>query len=163
MTPERWQQVKEIFHSALQHEPDRRSVFITDACGADEALRHEVESLMASHEKEGDFIDSPAYEVAGGLLTGEQSELKARQTLGSYEIIAFISRGGMGEVYLAKDTRLGRNVALKFLPSSLAGDLDRLRRFEREARRQHLADGVEVARVGLWVPPRGSGSVFGNS
>ncbi|HZE69159.1 MAG TPA: protein kinase [Pyrinomonadaceae bacterium] len=134
MTPQHWQKVKEIFQSALGRAPGERSAFLASACGGDEALRQEVESLIASHEKDGSFIDSPAYLAAAELLADEQAELKPGQTIDSYEVISFISRGGMGEVYLAQDKRLGRKVALKLLPSSLTRDSDRLRRFEQEAR-----------------------------
>jgi Tol biopolymer transport system component len=133
MTPERWQKVKEIFHSALQHEADKRSVFLSNACGSDELLRQEVESLISAHQKGGSFIDSPAFEAAAELIVDE-GKLKAGQTLGSYEVLSFVSRGGMGEVYLAQDKRLGRKVALKLLASQFTKDSDRLRRFEQEAR-----------------------------
>ncbi len=133
MTPERWLQVKEIFHSALQHEPAQRSVFLSNACGGDELLRQEVESLISSHDKDGSFIDIPAYEVAAELIV-DGGKLKAGQTLGSYEVLSFVSRGGMGEVYLAQDKRLGRKVALKLLASQFTKDSDRLHRFEQEAR-----------------------------
>ena len=95
MTPERWQRVKEIFQSALDRAPEERSSYLACECGGDEALRNEVESLIASHEKDGSFIDSPAYEAVADMLTGDQ-ELKPGQVIGSYEIISFISRGGMG-------------------------------------------------------------------
>ena len=134
MTPERWQQVKEIFNSAITHRPEERSLFISRACSGDEALRSEVESLIASHEQSGDFIDQPAFEAAASLLVNEKAELKPGLTIASYEVISFISRGGMGEVYLAEDKRLGRKVALKLLPASFTTDEDRLRRFEQEAR-----------------------------
>src|SRR5689334_22019919 len=134
MTPERWQQVKEIFNSAINYRPEERGVFISEACSGDELLRSEVESLIASHERTGTFIDQPAFEVAASLLVDDKSELKPGQTIGSYEILSFLSRGGMGEVYLAEDKRLGRKVALKLLPSSFTKDDDRLRRFEQEAR-----------------------------
>ncbi len=134
MTPERWQQVKEIFNSALMYRPEERGPFIVEACSGDENLRSEVESLIASHEQSGSFIDKPAFEAAASLLAGERAELKPGQTIASYEVISFISRGGMGEVYLAEDKRLGRKVALKLLPSSFTTDDDRLRRFEQEAR-----------------------------
>src|SRR5689334_3755778 len=134
MTPERWQQVKEIFNSAINYRPEERGVFISEACSGDELLRSEVESLIASHERTGTFIDQPAFEVAASLLVDDKSELKPGQTIGSYEILSFLSRGGMGEVYLAEDKRLGRKVALKLLPSSLTKNDDRLRRFEQEAR-----------------------------
>jgi eukaryotic-like serine/threonine-protein kinase len=134
MTPERWQQVKEIFNSAIMHRPEERDMFISRACSGDDELRSEVESLIASHEQSGDFIDQPAFEVAASLLVNERAELNPGQTIGSYEVISFISRGGMGEVYLAEDKRLGRKVALKLLPASFTADEDRLRRFEQEAR-----------------------------
>ena len=134
MTPERWQQVKEIFNSALTYRPEERSSFITQACSGDENLRSEVESLIASHEQSGSFIDQPAFEAAASLLANDKLELRPGQTIASYEVISFISRGGMGEVYLAEDKRLGRKVALKLLPASFTTDGDRLRRFEQEAR-----------------------------
>jgi Tol biopolymer transport system component/serine/threonine protein kinase len=134
MTPERWQQVKQLFDSALQYGPAQRSAFLSGACGGDEALRLEVESLIASHERTGRFIDSPAYEAAAETLISEKSELTPGQTVGDYEIVSFISRGGMGEVYLAHDRRLNRKVALKLLPTSFTKDDERLRRFEQEAR-----------------------------
>ncbi|HEY0761635.1 MAG TPA: protein kinase [Pyrinomonadaceae bacterium] len=134
MTPERWQQVKEIFNSAINYRPEERSSFVSRACSGDEELRNEVESLIASHEESGSFIDQPAFEAAASLLGRESRELNAGQMIGSYEVISFISRGGMGEVYLAEDKRLGRKVALKLLPASFTTDDDRLRRFEQEAR-----------------------------
>src|ERR1700674_2893827 len=106
MTPERWKEVKEIFQSVLERAPTERDVFLAGVCGGDESLRKEVESLLASHEKDGSFIDSPAYEAAAELIAHETAELKPGQVIGSYEIISFISRGGMGEVYLAQDRRL---------------------------------------------------------
>ena len=134
MTPERWQQVKEIFNSALTYRPEERSSFIMQACSGDKNLRDEVESLIASHEQSGSFIDQPAFEAAASLLANDKLELRPGQTIASYEVISFISRGGMGEVYLAEDKRLGRKVALKLLPASFTTDGDRLRRFEQEAR-----------------------------
>jgi eukaryotic-like serine/threonine-protein kinase len=134
MTPERWQQVRGIFHSALQHAPVERPGFLASACGGDESLRKEVESLLTADEKDGSFIDAPAYEAAAVLLTEDKAALKPGQRTASYEIVSFISRGGMGEVYLAHDRRLNRKVALKVLPAALTSEPDRLRRFEQEAR-----------------------------
>ncbi|HKE60190.1 MAG TPA: protein kinase [Pyrinomonadaceae bacterium] len=134
MTPERWQQVKQIFNSAIKYAPNERDSFLTEACANDTILRSEVESLIASHEKTGSFIDAPAYQGATDLLDDEKSELKSGQRVGSYEVLSFINRGGMGEVYLAEDRRLSRKVALKLLPSAFTRDGDRLRRFEQEAR-----------------------------
>src|SRR6476469_4905504 len=133
MTPERWQQVKEIFNSAIQYRPDERGAFLSQACSGDDDLRCEVESLITSHEKPGNFIDVPAYQVAAESLAIDK-ELQPGQTVGSYEILSFISRGGMGDIYLAQDRRLSRKVALKLLPASFTKDVDRLLRFEQEAR-----------------------------
>ncbi len=134
MTPERWQQVKEIFNSAIRYRPEHRSIFLSQACSGDDELRSEVESLIVSHEKEGSFIDEPAYYAAAEMLVNEKSELPSGYSIGNYEVLSFISRGGMGEVYLAQDKRLSRKVALKLLPDAFTRDNDRLRRFEQEAR-----------------------------
>jgi eukaryotic-like serine/threonine-protein kinase len=134
MTPERWQQVKGIFDSAIKYRPEQRGIFLSQACSGDDELRSEVESLISSHEKEGSFIDEPAYYAAAELLINEKSELPSGYSIGNYEVLSFISRGGMGEVYLAQDKRLSRKVALKLLPDAFTKDNDRLRRFEQEAR-----------------------------
>jgi serine/threonine protein kinase len=134
MTPERWQRVKTIFQAAIERAPGERDLFLVSACGDDAELRGEVESLIASHEKSGEFIDAPAYQAAAEIIVDSRAELKPGQTIGSYEIVSFLSRGGMGEVYLAQDRRLSRKVALKILPASFTKDHDRLGRFEQEAR-----------------------------
>jgi len=132
MTPERWQQVKAIFNSAIQYCSDERDSFLAKACSGDDRLRDEVESLLASHEKTGEFIDDPAY-AGASWLADKEVELTQGQTVGSYTVLSFIGSGGMGEVYLAQDRRLNRKVALKILPTSFTKDIDRLRRFKREA------------------------------
>ena len=135
MTPERWQQIKDVFHSALKYEPAQRSIFLSKACDNDAALQREVESLLAAHEKDGSFIDSPAYRAVPDLISDDPPvDLKPGEVLGSYQITSFLNRGGMGEVYLAQDQRLRRKVALKLLPSSFTKDVSRLQRFEQEAR-----------------------------
>src|SRR6476659_840442 len=133
MTPERWQQVKEVFALAVKYPPEKRSSFLQERCANDTELRSEVESLIAANDKSGEFIDQPAYQAASWLRE-EKRELKPGQNMGTYKVLSFISRGGMGEVYLAQDQRLSRKVALKLLPLSFTTDLDRLRRFEQEAR-----------------------------
>ncbi|HLL73922.1 MAG TPA: protein kinase [Pyrinomonadaceae bacterium] len=132
MTPERWQQVKEIFHAALEREPAFRPDFLVRACGADPELRAEVESLISAHEDDESFIDKPA--LGAGLLDEAPDVLRPGQRFGDYEIVKRIGRGGMGEVYLATERTLGRKVALKLLPAAYTRNQDRLRRFEQEAR-----------------------------
>ena len=134
MTPESWKEVKQIFHAALDREPHQRGEFLNSACGGNQELRAEVEALIASHEESGAFIDAPAFEVAADVLTSNTSTVATGRAFGSYIVMSTLGRGGMGEVYLAEDTRLGRKVALKFLPSTFTNDAERLRRFEREAR-----------------------------
>src|SRR5215204_2161432 len=133
MTPERWRRVEELFHAALGRDGAERAAFLAEACAGDEALRREVERLVAAHEQDGSFIDSPAY-ADTQLLVDRQAVLNAGQRLGPDKVIGHIGSGGMGEVYLAEDTRLGRKVALKLLPPEFTGDEDRLRRFRQEAR-----------------------------
>ena len=134
MTPERWQQIKQLFHAALEHEPAQRSAFLARACADDGPLCQEVESLLASHEQAESFIETPASDVAAGLLVEDQTGLAAGQMIGPFRVADVLATGGMGEVYLADDTRLGRKVALKLLPPQFTTDADRVRRFGQEAR-----------------------------
>jgi eukaryotic-like serine/threonine-protein kinase len=128
MTRPAWERVEELYHAALAHEAAEREAFLASAC-ADEALRSEVLSLLA-HEASADrLLEQPA--LAAGT---EKLALLTGTRLGPYEVLGLVGAGGMGEVYRARDSRLGREVAIKTLPASLADDPERLRRFEREAR-----------------------------
>src|SRR5213594_1950185 len=134
MTPEQWHRVKEVFEAALGHAPEERSAFLGQACAGDDVLRTEVKSLLSSYEQESGFMEIPAAALAAQSLVKEESAVLVGQQLGHYQIIRELGRGGMGVVYLAQDTKLGRPVALKLLPTHLTSDPGRLRRFEREAR-----------------------------
>jgi serine/threonine protein kinase/predicted negative regulator of RcsB-dependent stress response len=132
--PERWQQVEQLYHSTLEKEVSEREAFLAGACAGDEALRREVESLLAHQDLADDFIESPALDVAAKILAEGQESTVPGQTINQYTIISPLGAGGMGEVYLAEDSRLERKVALKFLPALFTRDKGHLRRFEQEAR-----------------------------
>jgi Tol biopolymer transport system component/serine/threonine protein kinase len=132
MTPERWQQVKELFNSALQYAPSERRVFLGNACSNDVTLLREVESLIDSLETLDNFIEIPACEMAAGLLFNDL-ELRPGTIIGHYEIRSILGKGGMGEVYLAQDTKLRRKVALKILPSFNLNEDEARGRLLREA------------------------------
>jgi serine/threonine protein kinase/TolB-like protein/Flp pilus assembly protein TadD len=133
MTPERWQQLKQIFQSALERNPAERSAFLRQACAGDPALRSEVESLISSHDQAGDSIEAMAVEAATEMLS-DRADPIAGKHIGHYQVLSLIGRGGMGEVFLAQDASLGRKVALKLLRAEFTGDEERLRRFRQEAR-----------------------------
>src|SRR5438105_3632480 len=134
MKPELLQKIDQVFQSALDLAPDRRAIFLDEACAGDSELRREVESLLKAHEDAGDFIEGSASDVAAKLLAEKQTLVRPGQVVGQYLVEALLGTGGMGEVYLAQDKRLGRRVALKILPASFTHDANRLRRFEQEAR-----------------------------
>src|SRR2546423_12430501 len=110
MTPERWQQIKALLESALERDPRERAAFLHEACAGDIALRSEGEALLDSYDRAGAFIESPAYEVLAGSFTA--NDLIPGQSLGPYQIISRLGAGGMGDIYLSADTRLGRKFAL---------------------------------------------------
>ena len=127
MTADRWSMIERLYHEALDQKAEDRAVFLNQACGRDDALRHEVESLLA-HDGDASFLSTPAATVGHGLAIG------IGQAVGPYVISAPLGEGGMGEVYRARDTTLGRDVAIKVLPTIWASDPERLARFTREAR-----------------------------
>ena len=132
MTPERWQHIKALLESALERDLHEQAAFLDEACAGDAALRAEVEALIDSHARAGNFIELPAYEVMAGSLT--ESDLVPGGEIGPYQILARVGSGGMGDIYLASDTRLGRKVVLKALPTHFTKDLERMHRFQLEAR-----------------------------
>jgi serine/threonine protein kinase len=141
MDPDRWRQIESIFHKALEAGDSGRAGVLEESCAGDEALRREVESLLAQHEKAGDFIERPAFAASvapaperHGSGTLNPISSLAKVVISHYRILGRIGSGGMGVVYEAEDLKLRRHVALKFLPEEIAEDPHSLQRFRLEAR-----------------------------
>src|SRR5262245_20653295 len=143
MELDRWEQIERLYHAALEREPNVREAFLDEACAGEEGVRREVAGLLACDVPGDSFIQSPAIEIAARAMAAEprienstnptRSPIAAFQ-IGVYKLLEPLGRGGMGEVHLALDTRLGRKVALKLLPAAFTADTDRVQRFAREAR-----------------------------
>src|SRR5499426_2134468 len=138
MKPERWKQIEQLYHAALDREPDERTAFLAETCIDDSGLRREVEELLRYDGAAESFIKGNALAFEARRLepvelsqTGPQ--LLPGQHIGAYKILSLLAAGGMGVVYRAHDERLRRDVAIKVLPASFAHDADRLRRFRQEA------------------------------
>ncbi len=127
---ERWRRVKQIFQDAIELPGAERDAYLANACADDPSLRAEIESLIAAHEQPGSFMDTPLFDLAEGAAANPL----IGKSLGRYRMMALLGRGGVGEVYKAKDTVLGRDVAIKVLSSDFSSDQDRLHRFTQEAR-----------------------------
>ncbi len=157
MDAERWCQVEQLYHAAMELDEDQRKAFLDRECAGDQALRAELESLIAYTHQTERIIDKPALDAVVGAIAEElraqdgsntdgrigaptahkrmvEKTLPPETKLGDYEVKSLLGSGGMGQVYRAHDPRLGRDVAIKVLPSFLSADSDRLRRFEQEAR-----------------------------
>src|SRR5690348_572914 len=129
LTPEFEQRVEVLFQSALKLDPVERIAFLNSACTGNASLRREIESRLAAFAVSPDVGESQSLHQS----QNPNPSITIGELISHYKTMSFLGRGGMGEVFLAQDTRLGRKVALKLLPKALSNDEDRLRRFEREA------------------------------
>ena len=131
----------------MKYAPGRRAAFLDEACVGDHALRREDELLLAQQEEAGGFIEVPALEVAAKGMAGNRAQSRVGQQIGSYKVLSLLGVGGMGEVYLAQDQRLDRTIALKILPTELASDPGRMRRFVQEAKAASALKHSNVATI----------------
>ena len=137
MNPERWRQIGQIYHTALELELEARAAFLDGACGGADELRREVESLLRARAQADGFIAGKAAgtaDIVAEMAAEQQTTSFVGRSLGHYQTLSLIGAGGMGRVYLAEDTRLSRKVALKLLPATFTQDRERVRRFKQEAR-----------------------------
>src|SRR5688500_2588748 len=134
MNSDRWQEVKDIVYEALQKPRHERDAFLDKKCAGDTDLRAEADSLLAAHDDAGERFESPAAEVLAGTNEEGNGNRFVGRSFGNYEVLNKLGSGGMGEVYLARDTRLDRKVALKLLPEILVSDGQTKQRFIQEAK-----------------------------
>ncbi len=152
MESNRWQQIEELYHAALERAPEERAVFLAETCASDSGLRREVEDLLRYDGAGESFLEEDPLAFEARRLEAEElsqtePQLLPGQHIGAYKILALLGRGGMGVVYRARDERLRRDVAIKVLPVSFAHDADRLRRFEQEAHATSTVNGSHIKRM----------------
>jgi len=134
MTRQRWEKIEQLYHAALERQEDQRAAYLKQACAGDDLLYREVESLLAEAQSADQFLERPAVEAVAEMLAENQPSYLPGQQLGSYTILSLLGAGGMGVVYRARDLKLGRDVAIKVLPEAFAHDVERMARFQREAK-----------------------------
>ena len=142
-----WTTVKRIHQAALDVDRSERATFVDESCGGDEALRREVQSLLTYATEAESFLERPAVDIVPTPLGESHEPTLVGRTISHYQVLSLLGVGGMGEVYLARDPRLDRTVALKILPGELAADADRMQRFTREARAASALNHPNVATI----------------
>jgi Tol biopolymer transport system component len=152
---ERWRRIEALCDGALGRAPGDRAAYLSAECGADEALRREVEALLAHERSAEHFLERPAEGVAARALGDTEEPDLVGTRLGDYDLVSRLGAGGMGVVYRGTDRRLGRDVAIKVLPPALELDEARLARFEREARLLAAVNHPNIAALYGFVEAEG--------
>ena len=147
MNSERWQKVKALFDVVVELAPSERGKFLAKSCGGDDEVRREVENLLASSENAESFMEQAAIGEVAAILVGENNDLPIGERFNHYKILSRLGAGGMGEVYLAEDTKLNRRVALKLLPPNLSADKNANRRLLREAQSAAALDHPHICQI----------------
>jgi serine/threonine protein kinase/Tfp pilus assembly protein PilF len=147
MEDKNWERIESLFHETLRLEAAERAAYLDRACSGDEALRAEVESLLAALEGQKDFMQEPVFDFGMKVLSGKTTESLAGKLIGPYKILNQLGKGGMGEVYVAEDTRLERKVALKFLSPSLVDDTWAKRQLVKEAQAAAMLDHPNICAI----------------
>src|SRR5438876_1602014 len=147
MQPKDSEQIEHLFHAALDMKAEDRSAYLAAACSGDESLYSEVSSLIAAFENGNGLMDQPAFSLCMQVLGNELTESIAGKQFGPYKVLTTLGKGGMGEVYLAEDARLGRRVALKFLSGEFVGDNWAKRQLIKEAQAVAMLDHPNICHV----------------
>jgi serine/threonine-protein kinase len=142
-----WQHIQSLFHDALSLKVEDRAAYLANKCVEDSELREKVEALIAASEMQDDFLEQPALNLGLKVLSSDSTEELTGQVIGSFRIMSLLGKGGMGDVYLAEDTQLGRKVALKFLSGKLIADQWAKRQFAKEAQAVAMLDHPNICAV----------------
>ena len=160
MTPEQWLEIERLYYAALQRKHDERAAFLNDECEGNPSLRRAVESLLAGETTAEHFLGTPAFELAVKLIGDVAGPSLIGGQFGVYRIQSLIGAGAMGAVYRARDTKLGRDVAIKVLPGAFTSDPERRRRFEREARVLATLNHPNIATIHGFEEADGAGGLI---
>jgi serine/threonine protein kinase len=141
------EKVEDLFHAAMACDPRQRDAFLLSQCASDPNLIAEVQSLIRAHEQSEGFLEPTSGTLMQWLDKDVQLVSSAGESIGRFKILSLLGKGGMGEVYLAEDSRLGRKVALKSLRSTSIGDLQAKKRLIREARAAATLDHPNICAI----------------
>src|ERR1700694_3111185 len=147
MPNKHWEQIEAFFHAVLALDAGERSAYLLEKCAGDESLRREVESLIDAFESSNGLMEQPVFGLGMRLLQGKRMESMIDRVVGAHKILSHLGSGGMGEVYLAEDTRLSRKVALKFLSPEFVGDNWAKRQLKKEAQSVASLDHPNICPV----------------